>query len=286
MDTHIRGTIRGAIDLMRIGNAVAAGVLTFTGAFVAGGFAVTTAHVTGAVAATIFATAAGNAINDYFDRAIDKINRPMRPIPRGAISERGAIVFSGFLFVAAVVSTSVLPLIAIVLALMNLLALVAYTELFKGLPGVGNAIVAYLTGSTFLFGAAAIGRITDFGVVVLFILAALATATREIIKDIEDLDGDREEGLQTLPIVIGVTPAYRVATGVLLVAVIASIVPYVIGIFGIWYLTLVVPADMIMLIGVWQAPDNPTQGQQLLKRGMFVAAAAFVVGRAVVVAGI
>jgi geranylgeranylglycerol-phosphate geranylgeranyltransferase len=286
MDNHVRGTIRGAVDLMRIGNAVAAGILTFTGAFVAGGLAVTATHVIGAVAATIFATAAGNAINDYFDRTIDRINRPMRPIPRGAISERGAVVFSGLLFIAAIASTLVLPVVAIALAMVNLLALVVYTELFKGLPGIGNAIVAYLTGSTFLFGAAAVTRVTDLGVVVLFTLAALATVTREIIKDIEDLDGDREEGLQTLPIVIGVIPAHRIATGVLLIAVTASAVPYMIGIFGIWYLTLVVPADLIMLVGVWRAPNKPARGQQLLKRGMFLAAAAFVVGRAVVVTGI
>ncbi|ERG96960.1 geranylgeranylglycerol-phosphate geranylgeranyltransferase [Haloquadratum walsbyi] len=286
MNNDVRGTIRGIIDLMRIGNAVAAGVLTFTGAFVAGGLAVTAIHLIGAIAATIFATAAGNAINDYFDRAIDRINRPMRPIPRGAISERGAIIFSGLLFVAAIVSTLVLPVIAIALAVANLLALVAYTELFKGLPGVGNIVVAYLTGSTFLFGAAAVGQVTDSGVIVLFILAALATATREIIKDIEDIDGDRQEGLQTLPIVIGVTPARRIATGVLVIAITASVVPYIIRSFGIWYLTLVVPADMIMLAGVWQAPHKPAQGQQLLKIGMFVAAAAFVLGRAVTVAGI
>ena len=58
--------------------------------------------------------------------------------------------------------------------------------------GLGNAVVGYLTGSAFLFGAAAVGSVT---VLVLFALAALSTVAREIMKGVEDMEGDREEGL-------------------------------------------------------------------------------------------
>ncbi len=102
-----------------------------------------------------------------------------------------------------------LPWAAIAIAVINLLALLAYTEFFKGLPGVGNALVAYLVGSTFLFGGAAVGEIGP--AIVLAVLAATATLTREIIKDVEDIDGDRAEGLNTLPIAIGERRALVVA---------------------------------------------------------------------------
>ena len=74
---------RGCLELARPGNAVAAGGLTFVGAFVAGGLSAP-APTAFAVVATVLATGGGNAINDYFDREIDAINRPDRPIPRGA----------------------------------------------------------------------------------------------------------------------------------------------------------------------------------------------------------
>jgi len=273
-----QSTAKGVLELTRPVNAVAAGVLTATGSFVAGIGGQYTA-VAAATAATVLAVAAGNAINDYFDREIDAINRPDRAIPRGAVSPRGALVFAVFLFVCAVALALLLPLAAIVIAGVNLLALVAYTELFKGLPGVGNAVVAYLGGSTFLFGGAAVGELR--AAVVLAVLAAASTFTREIIKDVEDIVGDRKQGLRTLPIVVGERPALWVATAVLAVAVLASPAPYLLGVFGAVYLAVVVPADAVMLYACYESFDDPTAGQSYIKYGMFLAAAAFVVGRAI-----
>jgi geranylgeranylglycerol-phosphate geranylgeranyltransferase len=272
--------LSGFLELTRPGNAIAAGVLTFTGSFVAGGFEVAPVPVVAAVAATVFATAAGNAVNDYFDREIDRVNRPDRPIPRGAVTARGALAFSVLLFIGAVVAAVLLPLVAVAIAVANLLALVAYTKLFKGLPGVGNAVVAYLTGSTFLFGGAAVGRVGDPAVVVLFALAALATLSREVVKDVEDIAGDRAEGLRTLPIAVGETLALRAGAAALVVAVAASAVPYLMGTFGLVYVVLVVPADAAMLDGVRRSFSDPATAQRRLKRGMFLATAAFIAGRA------
>ncbi len=271
------------LELTRPGNAVAAGVLTFTGAFVAGGALANPLAVVAAVLATSLATGGGNAINDYFDRKIDAINQPNRPIPSGAISPRGALGFSLGLFVVATTFALSLPREAIAIAVFNLLALVAYTEFFKGLPGVGNALVGYLTGSTFLFGGAAVGD--PFGAAVLFVLAAIATLTREIIKDVEDINGDRQEGLNTLPIAIGERPSLWIGGAAMFIAVGASIVPYLDGTFGIWYLFVVVPADILMLTASGYAFRDPYLGQRWLKRGMFLATGAFIIGRAIVLIG-
>lgn len=274
-------TVRGLLELTRPVNAVAASVLTFIGAFVAGSVSEYPFAVVAAVAATGLAVGAGNAINDYFDREIDRINQPERAIPRGAVSPRGALAFSLVLFGAAVALALVLPRLAIVIAAINLLSLVAYTEVFKGLPGVGNALVAYLVGSTFLFGAAAVGELGP--AVVLFLLAAIATLTREIIKDVEDIEGDREEGLNTLPIAIGERRALQVATGLLLVGVVASPLPYLLGEFGAAYLGLVVPAVALMCYATYESFEDPTAGQEHLKYGTFLAAVAFIVGRGAIV---
>jgi geranylgeranylglycerol-phosphate geranylgeranyltransferase len=273
--------VRGAIELMRPGNAVAAGVLTFIGSFVAGGLG-TPASALFAVLATVLATGGGNAINDYFDRGIDAINQPDRPIPRGAVSPRAGLWFSLALFAGAVGLTLLLPMIAIVIAVVNFTALVAYTELFKGLPGVGNALVAYLTGSTFLYGGAAVGG--DLATVsVLFILAATATMAREIVKDVEDVEGDRKEGLNTLPIAVGERTALAVAVAFVGVAVLVSPVPYLRGTFGAAYLVVLAPTLVGLVAGAYRSLSDPTTGQTWLKASMFLAALAFVVGRAAVV---
>ena len=273
---HVRDTLRGGLELTRPGNCVAAGVLTAIGAFVAGiGDAGEVTVI--AVVTTVLAVAAGNAINDYFDREIDAINRPDRAIPRGAVSPRGALGFSTFLFAAAVVLAAQLPLAAIVIAAVNLVALVTYTTVFKGTPGLGNALVAYLVGSTFLFGGAAVGDLET--PVVLAALAGVSTFTREVIKDVEDIAGDREEGLRTLPIAIGERESLWLASGVLGVAVVASPIPYLLGTFGAAYLLLVVVADAVMLYACYESFSDPAAAQRRFKYGTFLAAAAFVVGR-------
>jgi geranylgeranylglycerol-phosphate geranylgeranyltransferase len=287
----MRETAGGLLELTRPGNAVASGVLTFVGAFVAGiagpaaGLVIPTSpafRAAAAVLATVLAVGAGNAINDYFDRDIDRINAPDRPIPRGAVSPRGALAFSVVLFAVAVGLALVLPPLAVGIAVLNLLALVAYTELFKGLPGVGNLVVAYLGGSTFLFGGAAVGGDLSTAAV-LFALAALSTFAREVIKDVEDVAGDREEGLNTLPIAVGERRALVVAAVALGLAVLASPLPYVTGTFGAAYLVLVLPADAVMGYAAYESFGDATAGQSRLKYGMFLAMASFVVGRAVVV---
>jgi geranylgeranylglycerol-phosphate geranylgeranyltransferase len=273
---------QGYLELSRPVNAVAASALTFIGAFVSAGEIDARLQVGAAVLATLLAVAAGNAINDYFDRDVDAINDPDRPIPRGTVSPRGALVFTVVAFLGAIGTALLLPVLAIGIAAVNLVALVAYTEMFKGTPGAGNALVAYLGGSTFLFGGAAVGNVAP--VVVLFALAALSTFTREVIKDVEDREGDAAEGLTTLPVAVGENRALQLAAGVLVVAVLASLVPYLRGTFGLAYLALVVPADAIMLYAAAVGFRDPGRGQSLLKYGMFLAAAAFVAGRAAVLA--
>jgi geranylgeranylglycerol-phosphate geranylgeranyltransferase len=280
----MRETLRGLLELTRPVNAVAAGVLTLIGAYVAGtdggGLAAVPLQGMAAVGATVLATGAGNAINDYFDREIDAINAPERAIPRGAVSPRGALAFSAVLFVGATVLALALPTLALAIAAINLLALVAYTELFKGLPGVGNLLVAYLGGSTFLFGGAAVsGSLATAAT--LATLAALSTFTREVIKDVEDIAGDREEGLNTLPIAVGVRGALLVGAVALVIAVLASPIPYVRGSFGTAYLAVVLPADLVMLGATVEARSDPAAAQRHMKYGMFLAAAAFPVGRSI-----
>lgn len=253
--------IHGLVELTRPMNSIAAGMLTFSGGFVAHRAGVLSGNeallITVAVVVTILATGAGMAINDVFDREIDRITKPERPIPRGAISYQTAMIFSIALFSIVGALTLLLPVIALLITVVNIVLLATYTTVFKGLPGAGNVLVAYLGGSTFLFGAAAVDGLS-YAIGVLFLLAALSTLSREIIKDVKDIEGDREERLNTQPIVIGEQRSLVIAAVVLLSAIATSPVPYLLGTFGAVYLVLVTPAVVIMMASqISQDPQLP-----------------------------
>jgi geranylgeranylglycerol-phosphate geranylgeranyltransferase len=273
-----RRRLRGLFALARPGNAVAAGLLAFVGAFVAG--SPTDPRAAVAIGATAIATAGGTAVNDYVDRDIDRRNRPGRPIPSGAVAPRTALAAAAALFVVAAGLALQLPRPAVAIAVGNVALLATYTSVFKRLPGVGNAVVAWLTGSAFLFGAAAVGR--PFAAGTLAVLAGGATFAREVVKDAEDVEGDRAEGVRTLPTVVGRRRAVALAAVVLAAAVVASPLPYVDGTLGPAYLVGVVAADGVMLAAIATSFDDPAAGQRRLKIGMLLAAGAFVVGRATV----
>lgn len=267
----------GHIRLLRPGNVVASALLAALGAYVAAGPEVTLAIIA-AVTATALGTAAGNSINDYFDREIDAINRPDRPIPAGLVAPATAKWIAAVALVLAVILTlALLPPAAIAIAAINLVLLTAYTSVFKGTPGVGNAVVAFLVASALWFGGAAGGDI--LATAELGALAGVATFAREVVKDIEDLPGDRAEGLTTLPVAVGTTNAWLVAITALLLGALLSPLPYLDGTLGWWYLIGLVPAIATMGGGVLLGRSNPATGQRLLKAGMYVALVAFVFGR-------
>ena len=268
---------KAGVEIARPGNAVVGGVAALVGGYLGGslGFAVGIAAV-----ATVFGTGAGNAVNDYYDAEIDAVNNPERPIPSGRLSRRGAALLALSFFVAALVLTVVfLPPIAIEIGVVNLVLLVGYSSHLKRMPLIGNVVVAYLTGSAFLFGGAAVEGV-EF-TVVLFALAALANLGREVVKDVEDIEGDAKEGARTLPVVWGERRALAVASAAVAVGVVLSPLPYFFfDEFGVAYLIAVGVADAVFLEGTRRSWKTPSEGQKILKAAMVVALVAFVVGRA------
>src|SRR5947209_3068073 len=104
----VAGRVRGLLRLMRPLNALMSAVAVPVGAVVAVGLAGVASRVAsiafGALAVFLF-TGAGNALNDVFDRDVDRVNHPNRPIPAGEVSPGRAFDFALALFLAAVVAS-------------------------------------------------------------------------------------------------------------------------------------------------------------------------------------
>jgi geranylgeranylglycerol-phosphate geranylgeranyltransferase len=224
-------------------------------------------------------TGAGNAINDYFDAGIDAVNRPERPIPSGRLRKGFAYKFSIFLFAGGILASYFIGAIPFFIALFNSFLLYLYAFSLKRKVFVGNLSVSYLTGSTFLFGGAAYGLKGIEATSVLFFLSMLATLAREIVKAIEDMEGDRKDGAVTLPIRIGERPSAYIASGVGILAVLLSPVPFITGLFNTSYLLVVGIADIIFLYAVLLIlKNNPSASSKYFKVAMFFALVAFIAG--------
>ena len=265
---------RAYLEITRPGNCLLAGIAALIGLLVAGGSPepFTIALVFFAVFAV---TGAGNGVNDYFDREIDAVNRPRRPIPSGRISPDRARTWSIVLFAAGSAAALFINPLAFAIAAANSILLYLYARNLKVTPFAGNLAVGYLTGSTFLFGGAAGG---DVGITFfLFSLAALVTLAREIEKDIEDVPGDSASGARTLPIVIGERRSSFLAA----LFVVAAIALSYLAPLGRAYIVAVTVADLLFLVALARIlQGDAPRAQKMLKAGMTAALAAFLVAAA------
>lgn len=270
-------SLRGYLQIVRPINALVAGIAVLLGVLVAG--VEVTPPLFLLVVGVFCITGAGNAINDYCDREIDAINRPERPIPSGTVSIRGAFLYSVVLFLVGIVCAAQVNLFCFGLACLNSVLLVAYAARLKGVPLAGNLVVSYLAGSIFLFGGAAAGV---EGLIVNLPLAGivfLPMTAREILKDAEDIEGDREGGARTLPMVIGVLTSCRITGCLAAGAVVLSLLPLMPW-WNVWYLVTIAVADLIMLAAVGSSLGCTTSAcvrksgaTKTLKNGMFAALA-------------
>ena len=198
---------------------------------------------------------AGNVINDVFDYKIDAVNKPDRPIPSGKISLKNARIYAGTLYaVSAVLSLIISSLIhnylfsAIIVC--SAVIIYAYSRYFKAMPLVGNIVVGGMIGFCFVVGGFILLCNTQdreiFRVsVYIGLLAAVANVARELIKDMEDVEGDQIGGARTFPILYGKKVSSVIAILLLAVTVAVHILLYTFGIFNIAYIILLIPAVLL-----------------------------------------
>jgi len=154
------------------------------------------------ILSTLMITAAGYMINDYYDVKIDYVNRPQHVVVGKGIKRRMVIFLHTLLNITAI---GLGLLVSPSIALINFVAaflLWLYSNQLKREPFIGNFTVALLTGvSIYLIGF--YFQKSELLVLTYAIFAFFLNLIREIIKDIEDRQGDRKHGCRTLPIVIG-----------------------------------------------------------------------------------
>ncbi|HUH27176.1 geranylgeranylglycerol-phosphate geranylgeranyltransferase [Gelidibacter sp.] len=192
------------------------------------------------VFSTLCIAAAGNIINDIYDVETDMVNRPSKVIIGKKISEKTAytlfVIFNvigvliGFYLSHLVGRSGFFAIFVIISAL-----LYVYASYLKQMLLIGNIAISVLVGLSILI----VGvfelmpsiteqnqatQLTFFKILFDYSLFAfLINFVREIIKDLEDVDGDYKSGMNTLPIAIGRDRASKVAFAASLLPLMGSI---------------------------------------------------------------
>ncbi|USS41719.1 geranylgeranylglycerol-phosphate geranylgeranyltransferase [Thermococcus aggregans] len=270
---------KGFVEILRPANCIVAGLVGILGATVALGSLPSYEKSLMIFLVVFLGCSWGNIINDYFDYEIDKINRPNRPLPRGALSRKAALVYGLCLAVLGLLISYMLNLWAFLFALGAYILMYFYAWKLKPAPFVGNLTVAALTGVTPLYGAVAVGKIGLAGYLAL--CAFLVNVAREIFKDIEDVEGDKAHGARTLPIIWSIERASKVGVLFSVATVIASFLPVKAGI-GLGYLPIIVVDGIILLSSyeILKDPSPTTAGrvQRKLKVAIYLAVFSFLLG--------
>ncbi|MEO8173483.1 MAG: geranylgeranylglycerol-phosphate geranylgeranyltransferase [Sediminibacterium sp.] len=208
--------------------------------------------------ASVVIAAAGYIINDYFDLNIDQVNKPSKVIVSVLINRRWVIFWHMFLSLLGLFFTvSALPIAQhwhLVLANFGSIILLWFysTNLKKQLL-IGNVLISVLTAWVLLiifFSKYPLqidnvlqvdhDEVRFFRYTVLYAsFAFIISLIREVIKDMEDIEGDRKYGCRTMPILWGVN-ASKVFVAVWIIVLIATvvIVQFYVLPFGWWHSAL------------------------------------------------
>ena len=178
--------------------------------------------VVGVALAGPFVCATSQAVNDWYDRHVDAINEPLRPIPSGRMPGQWG-------FYIAVLWTLISMLVATVLGFWGFCAAVAGLLLawaysappirLKENGWWGNAAsglsyegIAWVTGAAVMAG----GVMPDSRSLALALLYSIGTHGIMTLNDFKAVEGDRQMGVRSLPVQLGVQNAARVACGVMI----------------------------------------------------------------------
>ena len=181
--------------------------------------------------------AAGNIINDIYDIEIDKVNRPLRPLPSNKIKIKEAYGLYILLVVISIILSYLVSEVALVIVLISILLLFLYSKYLKRILLVGNIIVAFLTGLVFIFGGVVVEN--PIAAIVPAVFAFLINLIREIVKDMEDVEGDSRAGVTTFPIRFGFKNSRSLIVALTFLLILFTFFPFVTNLYKIEFFILV-----------------------------------------------
>ncbi len=206
----------------------------------------------------LFLEASTFALNDYFDLDIDIVNkRTDRPLVRGDIKPKTALILFGVFFPLGIICSYFVNFACFIIALITALFAILYDSHMKKIKFIGNFYIAYVMAIPFVFGGVAVIKentfVIDPSIYIIALIAFLAGSGREIMKDVQDHEGDKQKGTRSFPKYIGERKSNVIAGLFYILAVCLSFVPFIMQTYTLYYknytyLGLVLICDILLLI--------------------------------------
>ena len=167
--------------------------------------------------------AGGYIINDLFDVETDHINRPNKRILKRDISHKAAIVYYIILTALGQICGYYAGIGIGLFASAIAVLLYFYSSDLKAMGLPGNSLIAFMSGSVIYIASRGIHEIHSAYFAEYAFLAFLLTMARELVKDAEDIEGDKEQGCETFPILYG-TRKTNILSNVILALIVIFLV--------------------------------------------------------------
>ncbi|MFC1725048.1 geranylgeranylglycerol-phosphate geranylgeranyltransferase [candidate division KSB1 bacterium] len=194
-----------------------------------------------------FISAGGNAVNDYFDYEIDRLNKSFRPLPSGKITRENALIFWFSVNLTGLVLSLFINSSAFLIALFAVVFLYIYSSHEKNRILTGNLLVSILSGMAFLYSGVAAGSL--YGVIIPAVFAFLFHFGREIIKDMQDMDADSAGNAITFPVKYGKNNAVILTGIAFFVLILFTLIPYLYLDYSKTYLLIVLfGVDIVLMV--------------------------------------
>ncbi len=260
----------GVFRLFRFELPFSAGVCVILGQFLALDSIPPLQEIVLGFLSIFFISATALILNDYFDLEIDKINAPHRPLPSGMVTTRDAIVLSFVVAFLGLMAGALLSLTALITIFVVWVVGVLYNWRFKRSGLVGNLMVSFSVGMTFVFGGISVGQPANINVWWFGAIAFLMDLGEEIAADAMDIEGDKLIGSRSLAIVYGRETALRTSAGVFGALILVSLVPFALARIPSIYLIPIMIMDIVILYSTVRLLNPTTKNPRAQIRAIYL----------------
>ena len=226
--------------------------------------------------------AGSNTINDDFDLDIDRVNRPGRPLVLGKLTPWQAWIITWIEFGIGILLSLFINFSAFLIALIVSGFMILYSYRLKRLPLIGNLAVSFATAMAFIYGGVAVNRIKEAFIPAVF--AFFFHFGREIIKDLQDREGDAHASARTFPLVYGEIAGLSLTSIIFMILLIILPIPYIYKWYGGAYMLVIAmgvyPVLVYVAFSMWKnrSPKNLGFLSNVLKADMLVGLLAIYLG--------
>ncbi|MGB9827704.1 MAG: geranylgeranylglycerol-phosphate geranylgeranyltransferase [Thermosphaera sp.] len=211
------------------------------------------------------ATAASMLVNDIVDIEVDRVNKPWKPLPSGRASVKAAWILTVvFSVVSVAVNIIAGPSLVVVTAAYLAIGLL-YNFMRK--HWWSQFMVSASTTGPIVYGYVASGLPREaLGFTILFTLTIFIVNTgREVLKAVQDIEGDKALGYETIPLKIGVPASIKILKACSVTGPLTGVLAGVLGKASILYLALILAAGYLYSSSLLKTCMNPGDKQALEK---------------------